>query len=345
MKTIQASVANAAEKKDLLAKLESVVEDKKKNEDALKSHAQELRQQLILMQTKLDRAGELDKDLHEKLKVAEIAHREKVEEFKKIIDGLKSEIQDREAKIEAANKESKQHERESLKQHDAINRLEAKVDALNNELESSKNQCVQWQRECDMAKASEQNSRNEADAAKDERMKEEKARSLSEQAAADARRKCEEALAEAAENKQNKKLAEQALEVKEAELKDVTHKAQLMEKDFREALKHEKEEHAATEDRLEKLKQQSFDLYNAYTTTMQQLEEYRAALERESQESANLHAALAKQKEEAARDALRTRSSKFIAPPPGYAGSPSPSRRPGVSINDMDDLRSPPSFD
>ena len=76
MKTIQASVANAAEKKDLLAKLESVVEDKKKNEDALKSHAQELRQQLILMQSKLDRAGELDKDLHEKLKVADNTHRE-----------------------------------------------------------------------------------------------------------------------------------------------------------------------------------------------------------------------------------------------------------------------------
>jgi hypothetical protein len=66
MQTIQASVANAAEKKDLLAKLESVVEDKKKNEDALKSHAQELKQQLILMQTKLDRAGELDKDLHDR---------------------------------------------------------------------------------------------------------------------------------------------------------------------------------------------------------------------------------------------------------------------------------------
>ena len=339
-------MANAAEKKDLLTKLESVMEEKKKNEDALKAHAQELKQQIILLQTKLDRAAELDKDLHEKLKVAEIAHREKGEEYKKTIDGLKSEIQDRDAKIESASKEMKQHERESLKQHDAINRLEAKVDSLNNELDSAKNQCVQWQRECDMAKAAEQNSRSEAEAAREERMKEEKSRAMSETHAADARRKCEEAIAEAAENKQNRKLAEQALEVKEAELKEVTHKAQLMEKDFRDALKHEKEEHAATEDRLEKLKQQSFDLYNAYTSTMQQLEEYRAALERESQEAANLHAALAKQKEEAARDALRSRTAKFIAPPAGYVGSPSPSRaRPGVSINDMDDLRSPPSFD
>lgn len=332
----------------MLSKLETVVEEKKKNEDALRNQAQELKQQLILMQTKLDRAGELDKDLHDKLKLVEAAGRDKGEEYKKVIDGLRSEIQDRDAKMEALMKDMKQHEREELKQHDAINRLEAKIDSLTHELESSKNQCVQWQRECDMSKASEQNSRNETETAKEERMKEEKARSMSEQAAAEARRKCEEALAEAAENKQMRKLAEQALEMKDTDLKELTHKAQLMEKDFKEALKHEKEEHAVTEDRLEKLKQQSFDLYNAYTSTMQQLEEYRAALERESQEAANLHAALAKQKEEAARDALRQRSSKFIAPPAGY-NSPSPSRRgggrPGVSINDMDDLRSPPSFD
>jgi myosin heavy subunit len=346
-KAKDASVANSAEKKDLLFKLETLADEKKKSEDSLKAHYTELKQQLIMMQNKLERAGEIDKELQEKMKAQEIGFREKSEEYKRVIEGLRSQLQDRDSRLEAGKKETKQHEQESLRQHDAINRLESKIESLSNQLESSNNQCVQWQRESDMAKAAERAALDQAAAAKEERMKQEKARSLAEAETDESRRKCAEALEEAAENKQNRKLAEAALEVKESELKEFTHKAQMMEKDFKEALRHEKEEHAATEDRLESLKAQSFELYNAYTSMQQQLEEYRAALERESQESANLHAALAKQKEEAARDALRSRSSKLIAPPSGYnMGSPSPSRngRSGVSINDFEGLRSPPSF-
>jgi len=43
--------------RDLTQKLQLTLEEKKKNEDALKQHGQELKQQLIIMQTKLERAG------------------------------------------------------------------------------------------------------------------------------------------------------------------------------------------------------------------------------------------------------------------------------------------------
>jgi hypothetical protein len=49
--------------------------------------------------------------------------------------------------------------------------------------------------------------------------------------------------------------------------------------------------HDATKSQLERLKQEAYNLYTAYTGAMQQLEEYRVALERESQESARLHQA------------------------------------------------------
>ena len=77
--------------------------------------------------------------------------------------------------------------------------------------------------------------------------------------------------------------------------------------------------HEGTKSSLERLKQESYNLYTAYTGCMQQLEEYKVALERESQESARLHQAMATQKQEAARDAFRTNKSMLL-PPSSLAG-------------------------
>ena len=52
---------------------------------------------------------------------------------------------------------------------------------------------------------------------------------------------------------------------------------------------------------------------------MQQLQEFREALERETQESARLHQAMAQAKQEAARDAMRLRSSNTMLPPSSIA--------------------------
>jgi hypothetical protein len=202
---------------------------------------------------------------------------------------------------------------------------------------------VQWQRETDMAKAEMQQARSEAEAAKEERMKEEKHRGIAENETADSRRKAAEATALAADEKQTRKLAEQELEAKQNELKDLKHKAQMMEKDYKEMLTDEKQARAQLEENYETLKQDSVNLYNAYTSSNQQIEEYRIALEREAQEAAALHAA------DAARDAVRSRSTRVIAPPAGFLGGSSPSpkqdgRRGGARIGEMDDIRSPPSF-
>ncbi len=77
--------------------------------------------------------------------------------------------------------------------------------------------------------------------------------------------------------------------------------------------------HQVTRTQLERLKQESFNLYTAYTKSMQQLQEFREALERETQESARLHQAMAQAKQEAARDAMRLRSSNTMLPPSSIA--------------------------
>ena len=85
-------------------------------------------------------------------------------------------------------------------------------------------------------------------------------------------------------------------------------------------LQEESTAHNASRAQFERLKQESYNLYTAYTGCMQQLEEYRVALERESQESARLHQALATQKQEAARDALRPSKANMMLPPSSIAG-------------------------
>jgi len=344
----QANAAYTTERAELIRKLETLVEEKKKGEDTLKTHANELKQQLIIMQTKLDRAAELEKAALEKSKQTERFHEEKLEDYKKQLQQLKLTLTQSEAKTEAEHTAKKDEQAKVQELRGDVTKLEAKIQSLVQELETTRNQCVQWQRDADMAKAETQNARNEAEAAKEERMKEEKHRGISENEAADCRRKTSEAVAEAAEQKQQRKLAEAALDVRENELKDLKHKAQLMEKDYKEMLADEKQARQTLEENYEQLKTDSVNLYNAYTSCQQQIEEYRIALEREAQESAALHAALAKQKEDAARDAVRQRSSRVVAPPAGFLGgsSPSPNARSGnnTRIHEMNDLRSPPSF-
>ena len=186
----------------------------------------------------------MDKVKEDQFAQQENRHKDTVEEFKKAQTELKLQLQDALAKIEAEHKGMKVQEAEVLKQRDVINRLEAKNASLIAELDNTRAQCVQWQRETDMAKAEMQQARSEAEAAKEERMKEEKHRGISENETADSRRKAAEATALAADEKQTRKLAEQALEAKQNELKDLKHKAQMMEKDYKEMLTDEKQARA-----------------------------------------------------------------------------------------------------
>jgi len=347
----QANQSYANELKDLTSKLSQTLDEKKKNEETLKQHAQELRQQLIIMKTKVERGEEIHKEKEEKLAAQETLHHGKIEEFKEHVNALKMELQDSNAKTAAEHKVVKQREAELQEQRNELMKLDAKNASLIAELDNTRAQCVQWQRDAELAKAEMKQAQAEAEAAKEERMKEEKHRGFAENETAESRRKAQEALALAAEEKEKRKLAEQALDQRENELKDIKHKAQMMEKDYKEMLAQEKAARAEVEDNYETLKQDSVNLYNAYTSCNQQLEEYRISLESAHQEAASLHNALAKQKSEAARDALRTRSNRVMAPPSGFlsGGSPSPKndngRRSGVRIGEMDDIRSPPSFD
>jgi len=337
--------------RDVTTKLSQTLDEKKKNEEMLKQHAQELKQQLIIMKTKVERAEEIHKEKEEKLGSQETLHKGRIEEYKEHVNALKLELQDSQSKTEAEHKVVKLRDAELQEHRNEIMKLEAKNTSLIAELDNTRAQCVQWQRDAELAKAEMKQAQAEAEAAKEERMKEEKHRGFAENETAECRRKMQESIAFAAEEKEKRKLAEQALDQREHELKDIKHKAQMMEKDYKEMLAQEKAAHAEVEENYETLKQDSVNLYNAYTSCNQQLEEYRISLEGAHQEAASLHNALAKQKSEAARDALRTRSNRVMAPPSGFlsGGSPSPkndnNRRSGVRIGEMDDIRSPPSFD
>ena len=48
--------------RDVTTKLSQTLDEKKKNEEMLKQHAQELKQQLIIMKTKVERAEEIHKE-------------------------------------------------------------------------------------------------------------------------------------------------------------------------------------------------------------------------------------------------------------------------------------------
>merc|ERR1719261_1844416 len=78
---------------------------------------------------------------------------------------------------------------------------------------------------------------------------------------------------------------------------------------------------AETQAQLERAKEAAYNLYTSYTGAMQQMEEYRVALERETHESAKLHQAIAQQKNEAARDAVNMSSAgAMLGPPAGFGG-------------------------
>ena len=127
---------------------------------------------------------------------------------------------------------------------------------------------------------------------------------------------------------------EATLAEKEAAITTMKDQGADLKKTLSEKITEETTAHEATKSQLERLKQEAYNLYTAYTGAMQQLEEYRVALERESQESARLHHAMAQQKQEAARDALRTTKSAGMMLPPssisrmssfsagGFSGSP-----------------------
>lgn len=109
---------------------------------------------------------------------------------------------------------------------------------------------------------------------------------------------------------------EATLAEKESAIGTMKNQGSEVKKTLSDKITEETAQHEVTKSQLERLKQEAYNLYTAYTGAMQQLEEYRVALERESQESARLHQAMAQQKQEAARDALRTNKSSGMMLPP-----------------------------
>ena len=72
----------------MTTKLSQTLDEKKKNEEMLKQHAQELKQQLIIMKTKVERAEEIHKEKEEKLGSQETLHKGRIEEYKESVNCL-----------------------------------------------------------------------------------------------------------------------------------------------------------------------------------------------------------------------------------------------------------------
>ena len=133
----------------------------------LKQHAQELKQQLIIMKTKVERAEEIHKEKEEKLGSQETLHKGRIEEYKEHVNALKLELQDSQSKTEAEHKVVQQRDAELQEHRNEIMKLEAKNTSLIAELDNTRAQCVQWQRDAELAKAEMKQAQAEAEAAKE----------------------------------------------------------------------------------------------------------------------------------------------------------------------------------
>ena len=206
----------------------------------------------------------------------------------------------------AALVEERKKAKEAAKTSSAtVKELNGKLDTVRDALEKQKETCANLQMDLSSSKSKLVQTTGEVSVARAEL-------SAVNAQFVDLQREISVAKMEVSAAEKDGKAKMEALLVSKEEAAEL--KALLNDKVAEEAAAHE-----VTRTQLERLKQESFNLYTAYTNSMQQSQEFREALERETQESARLHQAMAQAKQEAARDAMRLRSSNTMLPPSSIA--------------------------
>jgi chromosome segregation ATPase len=332
IKASEALKTHQSTEQSIRGKLESAQTLAARDQDNLKSNISELSKQLGVANTVIDKLKDEAKSTAAENKLTETKHLQKIDELAKALESARMNFAEKDSALSAANATIKSDEKAITELLREKSEASQKISSLNTQLESQRASTEQWQREADKSKNDAATARKETQAETSEKAKVSEAKALLEAKVEELSKKLNAMTAEAAGAKEKNASMNNQLKEKITQLAETKEAARLRSVEDQGVIANRESQLAETQAQLERLKQEAYNLYTSYTGAMQQMEEYRVALERETHESAKLHQAIAQQKNEAARDAVKMSSAgAMLGPPAGFGPGGSAGRSGGGS--------------
>ena len=332
IKASEALKTHQSTEQSIRGKLESAQTLAARDQDNLKSNISELSKQLGVANTVIDKLKDEAKSTAAENKLTETKHLQKIDELAKALESARMNFAEKDSALSAANATIKSDEKAITELLREKSEASQKISSLNTQLESQRASTEQWQREADKSKNDAATARKETQVETSEKAKVSEAKALLEAKVEELSKKLNAMTAEAAGAKEKNASMNNQLKEKITQLAETKEAARLRSVEDQGVIANRESQLAETQAQLERLKQEAYNLYTSYTGAMQQMEEYRVALEREKHESAKLHQAIAQQKNEAARDAVKMSSAgAMLGPPAGFGPGGSAGRSGGGS--------------
>ena len=332
IKASEALKTHQSSEQSIRGKLESAQTLAARAQDNLKSNISELSKQLGVANTVIDKLKDEAKSTAAENKLTETKHLQKIDELAKALESARMNFAEKDSALSAANATIKSDEKAITELLREKSEASQKISSLNTQLESQRASTEQWQREADKSKNDAATARKETQVETSEKAKVSEAKALLEAKVEELSKKLNAMTAEAAGAKEKNASMNNQLKEKITQLAETKEAARLRSVEDQGVIANRESQLAETQAQLERLKQEAYNLYTSYTGAMQQMEEYRVALERETHESAKLHQAIAQQKNEAARDAVKMSSAgAMLGPPAGFGPGGSAGRSGGGS--------------
>ena len=330
IKASEALKTHQSSEQSIRGKLESAQTLAARDQDNLKSNISELSKQLGVANTVIDKLKDEAKSTAAENKLTETKHLQKIDELAKALESARMNFAEKDSALSAANATIKSDEKAITELLREKSEASQKISSLNTQLESQRASTEQWQREADKSKNDAATARKETQVETSEKAKVSEAKALLEAKVEELSKKLNAMTAEAAGAKEKNASMNNQLKEKITQLAETKEAARLRSVEDQGVIANRESQLAETQAQLERLKQEAYNLYTSYTGAMQQMEEYRVALERETHESAKLHQAIAQQKNEAARDAVKMSSAgAMLGPPAGFGQGGSAGRSGG----------------
>ena len=332
IKASEALKTHQSTEQSIRGKLESAQTLAARDQDNLKSNISELSKQLGVANTVIDKLKDEAKSTAAENKLTETKHLQKIDELAKALESARMNFAEKDSALSAAKATIKSDEKAITELLREKSEASQKISSLNTQLESQRASTEQWQREADKSKNDAATARKETQVETSEKAKVSEAKALLEAKVEELSKKLNAMTAEAAGAKEKNASMNNQLKEKITQLAETKEAARLRSVEDQGVIANRESQLAETQAQLERLKQEAYNLYTSYTGAMQQMEEYRVALERETHESAKLHQAIAQQKNEAARDAVKMSSAgAMLGPPAGFGPGGSAGRSGGGS--------------
>lgn len=332
IKASEALKTHQSSEQSIRGKLESAQTLAARDQDNLKSNISDLSKQLGVANTVIDKLKDEAKSTAAENKLTETKHLQKIDELAKALESARMNFAEKDSALSAANATIKSDEKAITELLREKSEASQKISSLNTQLESQRASTEQWQREADKSKNDAATARKETQVETSEKAKVSEAKALLEAKVEELSKKLNAMTAEAAGAKEKNASMNNQLKEKITQLAETKEAARLRSVEDQGVIANRESQLAETQAQLERLKQEAYNLYTSYTGAMQQMEEYRVALERETHESAKLHQAIAQQKNEAARDAVKMSSAgAMLGPPAGFGQGGSAGRSGGGS--------------